>query len=99
MDVCAHVCVNELMNLCTIAFLNDARSPVTLLPLVQVAAAAKLVSDINLDAPGDPFSTADIANPHLARYFEVLEVRTQWGSHASLWQFLSCIVWLQLRVT
>eukprot|EP00878_Enallax_costatus_P017342 GHUV01018214.1.p1 GENE.GHUV01018214.1~~GHUV01018214.1.p1 ORF type:complete len:638 (+),score=155.08 GHUV01018214.1:188-2101(+) len=39
----------------------------------QVEAAAKLVSDISLDAPDAPFSTADIANPHLARHFEVLE--------------------------
>eukprot|EP00775_Hariotina_reticulata_P004952 gene4952-5193_t len=38
----------------------------------QVAAAEALVKAISLGEE-EPFSTADIANPHLARHFEVLE--------------------------
>lgn len=42
--------------------------------ILQIEAAAKLVSDITLGTPEEPISTAEIPNPHLERYYTVLEV-------------------------
>jgi hypothetical protein len=41
----------------------------------QVSAAEALIGALSLDIPGEaPFSSTVIDNPHLARYWQVLEV-------------------------
>jgi hypothetical protein len=74
-----------------------------LLPLPQVSAAEALIGALSLDIPGEaPFSSTLIDNPHLARYWQVLEVRRVCGNSSCCgygWcsglSGLSC-VWLWL---